>query len=179
MRERSSKLQQKLIEFECSTNNLEQYGRKNNIIISDIPDSVDNNQLEESVTEIVTDINVNMASNDIEACHRICKKDSRISSTKTIVHFVNRKHTKQALYNKKFTKSKKKQKKHTHTFNLNTNNPFFISENLTRMNESLAYQERKLKRNSLANACYTKDGIVTIKINERSKAIKMTYLFSN
>ena len=177
MRERCSKLEQKLVEFECSTNNVEQYARKNNIIISGIPDSVDNNQLEESVTEIVTDINVNMASNNIEACHRICKKDSRISSTKTIVHFVNRKHTKQALYNKKFTKSKKK--KHTHTFNLNTNNPFFISENLTRMNESLAYQGRKLKRNSLVNACYTKDGIVTIKINERSKAIKMTYLFSN
>ena len=178
MRERCSKLEQKLVEFECSTNNVEQYARKNNIIISGIPDSVDNNQLEESVTEIVTDINVNMASNNIEACHRICKKDSRISSTKTIVHFVNRKHTKQALYNKKFTKSKKKHT-HTHTFNLNTNNPFFISENLTRMNESLAYQGRKLKRNSLVNACYTKDGIVTIKINERSKAIKMTYLFSN
>ena len=40
------------------------------------------------------------------------------------------------------------------------------------MNESLAYQGGKLKRNNLVNACYTRDGIVTIKINERSKAIK-------
>ena len=31
---------------------------------------------------------------------------------------------------------------------------FFISENLTRMNESLASQGRKLKRNNLVNASY-------------------------
>ena len=92
-----------------SIQNLEQYGRRNNIIISGIPDSVGNNQMEESVTKIITDINVNVASNDIEACHRIHKKDSRIASTKTIIRFVNREHAKQALYNKKnFPKSKKK-----------------------------------------------------------------------
>ena len=67
LRGRCSKLDQKLIEFECSTNNLEQYGRRNNIISSGILDSIDNNQLEESATEILTDINVNVASIDIEA----------------------------------------------------------------------------------------------------------------
>ena len=100
LRDRCSKLEQKLVEFEYSTNNLKQYGRRNNKIISGIPDSVDNNQLEDSV-KILTDINVNVKSNDIEACHRIGKKDFRIGSTKTIIRFVNRKHTKQALYNKK------------------------------------------------------------------------------
>ena len=40
LRDRCSKLEQKLVEFEYSTNNLEQYGRRNNII-SGIPDSVD------------------------------------------------------------------------------------------------------------------------------------------
>ena len=44
------------------------------------------------------------------------------------------------------------------------------------MNESLAYQGRKLKRNNLVNACYTRDGIVTIKINELSKAIKYHHM---
>ena len=76
-------------------------GRRNIIVISGIPDSIDNNQLEDSVTEILTDISINVASNDIEFCHRIGKKDSRIGSTKTIIHFVNRKHAKQALSNKK------------------------------------------------------------------------------
>ena len=112
LRDRCSKLEQKLVEFEYSTNNLKQYGRRNNIIISGIPDSVDNNQLEDSV-KILTDINVNVESNDIEACHRIGKKDSRIGSTKTIIRFVNKKHTKQALYNKKKTFSSQKK----YTFN--------------------------------------------------------------
>ena len=76
-----------------------------------------------------------MASNEIEVCHRIGKKDTRIGSTKTIIRFVNRKYAKQALYNKnKLSKVKKK-----YTFN-RENNAFFISENLTRMNESLANQ---------------------------------------
>ena len=99
--DRCQKLEQKLAEFECSTNNLEQYGRGNNIIISGIPDSIDNNQLEESVTGVLTDININVASNYIDACHRIGKKGSRIGSTKTIICFVNRKHAKQTLYDTK------------------------------------------------------------------------------
>ena len=148
LRDRCSKLEQKLVEFEYSNNNLEQYGRRNNIIISGIPGSVNVNQLEESVTEIPTEININVVSNAVEACHRIGKKDTRIGSTKTIVCFVNRKHAKQALHNKKkLSKVKRK-----YTFNPN-DNPFFISENFTRMNESLAYQGRKLKRNNLVNAC--------------------------
>ena len=40
------------------------------------------------------------------------------------------------------------------------------------MTESLAYQGRKLKHNNLVNACYTRDGIVNIKISDR-KAIKV------
>ena len=109
-----------------STNNLEQYGRRNNIVISGIPDSVDINHLEESVTEILSDIDVKVTSNDIEACHRIGKKNNRIYSTKTIIRFVNRKHAKKALFNKK--KLSRNHKNHS----LNTiNNPLFISGSLT------------------------------------------------
>ena len=70
--------------FKSSTNNLEQYGRRN-IVISGIPDSVDINYLEESVTEILSDIDIKVSSNDIEAYHRIGKKNNRIDSTKTII----------------------------------------------------------------------------------------------
>ena len=44
------------------------------------------------------------------------------------------------------------------------------------MNNSLAFQGRKLKRNKLVSACYTRDGIITIKINEHSKAVKVHHL---
>ena len=48
--------------------------------------------------------------------------------------------------------------------------------NLTKTNDSLAYQGRKLKRNNLVNSCYTRDDVVTIKINERSKTIKIHHM---
>ena len=51
-----------------------------------------------------------------------------------------------------------------------------ISENLTRMNESLAFQGRKLKHNNVVSACYTRDGIFTIKINECLKAVKVHHM---
>ena len=44
------------------------------------------------------------------------------------------------------------------------------------MNESLAYQGKNLKRSNLVNACYTRDGIVTIKISDHSKAIKVYHM---
>ena len=87
--------------------------------------------------------------------NRISKKDTRIGSSKIIIHFANRKHAKQALYNKKKLSQ---------------------VENLTRMNESLAYQGRKLKHNDLVNACYTRDYTVTTKINECSKAITIHHM---
>ena len=74
LRERCSKLEQRLVAFESSTNNLEQYGRRNNIVISGIPDSVDINHLEESVTEILSDIDVKVTSDDIEACREMIRK---------------------------------------------------------------------------------------------------------
>ena len=52
----------------------------------------------------------------------------------------------------------------------------FISENLTRMNKSLAYKRRKLNYNNLVNACYIRDGIVTIKISGRSKPRKVYHM---
>ena len=112
-----------------------------------------------------------VTSNDTEACHRIGKKNNRINSTKTIIRFANRKHAKKALFNKnKFSQNHK-----NYSFNT-SNNPLFISGKLARMNGSLAYQGRKLKRNNLVNACYTRDGTVTIKISDRSKAIKFYHM---
>ena len=87
LRNRCSNLEQKLTEFETSTDKLEQYGRRNNIIISGIPDSVNTEDLEESVTEILSDIDVNVTTNDIEACHRVGKRDNKIGSTKNHCSF--------------------------------------------------------------------------------------------
>ena len=55
---------------------LEQYGRSNNIVISGISDSVEQNSLEEKVVFIFFSIGVDVISNDVEACHRIGKSQN-------------------------------------------------------------------------------------------------------
>ena len=55
---------------------LEQYGRRNNIYISSIPDSVERKSLEEKVVSLVSNIGVDVTCNYIEACHRLAKSQN-------------------------------------------------------------------------------------------------------
>ena len=48
-----------------------QYVRRNNIEIAGIPNSVDDNNLEGKVIEILGKIDVKVTSDEIEACHRL------------------------------------------------------------------------------------------------------------
>ena len=82
-------------------NQVEEYGRRNNIVISGIPDDVDDDDLENAVTSIMEDVDVIVQNGDIEVCHRIGKSDQKTSSKKTIVRFINRKYCKKALVKRK------------------------------------------------------------------------------
>ena len=76
------------------------YGRRNNVILSGIPESVSEDVLEESVISVLADIDVLVESQDVEACHRFDKPD-RDKSQKTIVRFVNRKNCKKFYLTRK------------------------------------------------------------------------------
>ena len=95
LRSRIINLEKKVISLEENSNSLEQYGRRNNLEITGIPDDVDDQKLEEKIIEIVDKIDVNVSSKYVEACHRIGK--SKNSSKTAIVRFVNRKHAKKPL----------------------------------------------------------------------------------
>ena len=99
LRSKIGNLEKKVISLEGNGNLLEQYGRRNNLEITGIPDEIKDEDLEEKVIEILNKIDVNVSTKDIEACHRIGK--SRENSKKTIIQFVNRKYAKKALLNKK------------------------------------------------------------------------------
>ena len=52
---------------------LEQYGRRNNLKIKGILDSVPQKDLENKVDDILNAIGVNVSNDDFEDCHRIGK----------------------------------------------------------------------------------------------------------
>ena len=97
MQEENAKLRNRVEVLESKFNQLEQYGRRNNINVSGILDSLGDNELECSVIKIMKANDIEVDNRDIEACHKIDK--SKGNSKKTIVGFCKRKLSKRALYN--------------------------------------------------------------------------------
>ena len=154
LRKKGNDLQKKIYSAEKNINSWEQYGRRNNIEITGIPESVENEKREETVVEVLNKIDLNVSNNDIESCHRLGKQKNK--PRKTIIRFVNTKFAKKALLNRKGLK-------HADTSSLGLDShEVFINENLTRANSKIAFHSRSLKRNSLIYKCYTKDGVVHI-----------------
>ena len=96
LKERIAVLEKRVEDAETRSYLLEQYGRRNNVEIEEISDSISDENLESKVIDILAETDVNVESKDIEACHRIGKS----SPNRSIVRFVNRKVCKSALKNR-------------------------------------------------------------------------------
>ena len=156
-------LENKILTFESENNSLEQYGHRNNIENTGIPDSVQN--LEEKVVDILNWISVDVSPKDIKACHRVGV--SQNSSKKTIVHFISRKHANKAIIIRKDLRK-----------NPPSNCNVFINENLTVKSNEIAFLRRKLKGSRHLNKIYTKYGTVHILSPEihRGKVLKIYHI---
>ena len=100
LRHRCELLEKRCSKHESDHNALAQFSWQNNVILSGIPESVSEDVLEESVISVLSDIDVLVESQNIEACHRFGKPD-RDKSQKAIVCFVNTKNCKKVLFNQK------------------------------------------------------------------------------
>ena len=100
LRAKCDSLERRVDVLQSSIDDLEQYDWRNNLILSVIPDNISDDDLEETVTSILSDIDVQVTVNDVETCHRIGQSDKN-KSKKTIIPFVNRKHCRKILENKK------------------------------------------------------------------------------
>ena len=128
-------LEKKLTEVEISLNKLEQYTRRNNIEIQDIPPWIPDEKLVEKNIDVFGAINIAITKNDVEDCHRLGK-----SLKNTIVRFANRKHC-NAILSKKFE----------------------TCENLTPYNQHLAWKCRELKRAGIIHSSWSSKGIVKLR----------------
>ena len=77
-------LEAKLFEFQKGSNKQDQYTRRNNLEIHGIPGKVKDDQLQEKVIYIFSQLNIGISKADIEDCHQLGKSN-------TTVRFVNRK----------------------------------------------------------------------------------------
>ena len=121
-------------------NRIDQYGRRNNIALSGIPECVADSALEATVASVLADIDVDMDSNALEACHRFGKPERTTKSRKTIVRLTGRKYCKKALLNRKKLANLDNEK-----HKLGSSNKIFVCENLSRINENIAFEVRNWK----------------------------------
>ena len=90
--------------LEKDLNLLQQYNRRENIEISNIPDTIENHELDDVVIGILRRIGVdNLESWEIAACHRL-KKRKNDQFGNIIIRFINRKRAIQCLKYKKYLK---------------------------------------------------------------------------
>ena len=115
-------------------------------------------QFEEKITDIFSQLNISLSKSSIEDCHWLGKSN-------TIVRFVNQKFYKDAL-EKKFDVNKQI---YNSKLGFNVENKLFVSENLTPYNQHLAWMCRELKRGKKICNCCTSKGIIKSKrtINEQ------------
>ena len=78
--------------MDCRVIENNQYARRESVIISGIPDNIDQRHLEEKVLFILRSIGLtSISSYHISACHRLAKKNNDRYPAQTIVRFTNRK----------------------------------------------------------------------------------------
>ena len=79
---------------------MNQYSRRENIELQNIPESVVQDDLEKFVINLLKEIKLDISSYDLVAVHRLGKPSSR-KSTNVIVRFLNRKSAFACLLNAK------------------------------------------------------------------------------
>ena len=81
----NEKLQNHVINLERGLHTANQYSRRECLKLSGVPESIPNETLEIKVCELLNEIGADVSPNDLEASHRLKKKD------RAIIKFSNRK----------------------------------------------------------------------------------------
>ena len=143
----------KIEEIEEKVESTNQYGRRNNIEISGIPNVIDDDNLEGKIIEVFDKININISKTDIEACHRLPPpKNNSNGNKKVIIRFANRKICKKAFNNKKELKNIEMS-----SLNFADGSKLFINENLNPYFSRVGWQCRKLKNGKRINSYFFKN----------------------
>ena len=138
--------------------------------ISVIPNTIPDNDPENTVISICRDSGVEIEPKDIEGCHRLpLSRNSRGQDKRVIVKFVNRKHSEVLLRDKKRISSK--------SFNhLNVPDKFFVSVSLCPYYRYIWGKCKDLQRQGQVNHVFCLGGVVCIKLSENGSPIKLYHM---
>ena len=151
---------QKMFYLENKLNEIEQYSKKTNIIISSSTDFLNksDNKKSEFINFVKNQLNIDIDPYDVVAIHELPNKNKDIYKTIVKFHFHETK--------SKIFKNIKKLK--------DTN--IYINDHLTKYNSEIFYKARNLLKYSKIKYCWTVNGITFIKKTESSEKEKFLNL---
>ena len=159
-------LYERVYSLDCLLSECDQYTRRENLVISGIPEFINQQNLEYEVLKILKTIGVNnVSSYHIVACHRLKKNNNDKYPARTIVRFTNRKIVESCLFKRERLLKLKKE--------LKMNIRFY--ENLTKSNEKNLKECQNLYRHEVIQNYYIRNGFMKIVINQGDKAIKIIH----
>ena len=160
----NSVLSERLVSMErqCWAN--AQYSKRECLEMVGVPRSVSDGDLEEKVLKIFEKVGCPMEGNNIEACHRISKKNEGI-----IVKFSRRKDCQNVL-----NKKKEFRKLGMEEIGFLEDNPIFVNQSLCTYYRVLWSKAKRLHSLKRISSFYVSGGTVKIKISENSLPLPIT-----
>ena len=159
-------LEKKLLDLDVRLVECEQYSRRESLVISGIPETVNQNQLEQKVIDILSYIGLNIVPKEISACHRLFKPPGSRFPAKVIVRFCNRKVVNYCLY----YRDDMQQKAYEH---LGLNLRFF--ESLCSKNDESLRICKRLKSERKISDYYIRNGFVKVVVRENGRPEKIKH----
>ena len=159
-------LEQKLLDIDTRLIECEQYSRRENLIISGIPNSVTQSHLERKVIDILALIGLNLIPDDISACHRLYNPPGSQYPAKVVVRFCNRKVVNFCLQHREDLQHKAYQQ-------LRLNLRFFDS--LCAKNEETIRICKWLRNANKIHDFYIRNGFVKIVTEEHGRPVKISH----
>ena len=158
-------LEKKLLDLDTRLIECEQYSRRENLVISGIPNSVTQDQLQSKVLDILGLIGFKLVPDDIAACHRLYSPPHSQYPAKVVVRFCNRKVVNFCLEHRDDLQQKAYSQ-------LKLNLRFFDS--ICAKNEESLRICKWLKRQNMIYDFYTRNGFVKVVGAEHSRPWKVT-----
>ena len=157
--------QNRILERKCAAN--EQYSRRECLEISGIPDSIPNNNLEETVLKIFNETGVTVNSRDVEACHRLNQK---ANPKKVIIKLSKRKDVARVMNNKKKLKSMKPQ-----NIGLPSGCKIYINESLCKCYKYLWWKCKLLQTHGSIESLWVTNGSIRIR-HQNDEVASVTHI---
>ena len=158
-------LTKRVVQLENNAVTNAQYHRRESVEVNPIPPSISDEELELNICEALSLTGHEIKPNDLQACHRLKKKEL------VIVKFKCRKLKQKVLVNWKNLRNKSEDLRQ-----LKFSGKLFISESMCHENHQLAYKCRQLKNAGKIHSTWFWNNAVNVKLSERSNPVKIFHI---